>query len=1514
MDFKKHHLIFSVENPVYTPKVRPPTHEEAINWLKSQGEDVTSAKGMYGKPERSIIVTNPKNVLGIHKLAEDIGQESLINSKEGKHEFRYLNGENKGLHHKGLETTIHTQPPEDLFTTIKDKHGNDRHFTHNIDFSTLYDKNGQLVNKQALGKSELRKDESNPYLNADDLLEQEEAKTKYTDEMYSSPERFIQELKNINHRINNGESPPDDIRYLLKHPKIGSGHISALIDEVKERADRHLLRPLASGAYRNMIPHMTPEHFKSMSDSDELRAQDVYRMINQPNFNRESLEHMIDNNRYPHAISYLLRDGKQRMDTHDSLLAANKLEQMITQQDMEKLHTNNADEGPTVTSYLLSNPNVPDSIINQHINDTSMWEDLAKNPNLAQRHIDHILNHSHPSQLAAHEFRQSLLEHHSDLDLDTVKKIKGEYEHMARSGTKSDKSAAKIGLNAANKAIWDKGHDVDAQLKVPLGTNKLREVRDLAENSPNKLINKKHLEQLGYNLKDLGLTNSLDGKGNISPEKVQEHIDKTPATQYGHSETTYGKQIPWYENGDYFDTPEYEQAQNDHSNTFNAEDYDVRTSDYIDRDKAMESHMENFKPEDYGVQSKPGDDDHEDNIDQARKDHEDNFDIDEWDDEDHLDHGDYENALDRARERHDEYFEFRPSDYDLKDKEEAHADALEEQRHNPDPSKVFQLNMNQDHVKKLKDAGAYETFQNIHAASKYSQHPTKHNTLGWVRYTETPEGVHIDEIQSDFGASLVKQAAKQAREAVATGQITQDEADEAVKKAGEKYSDTNLDKIKNIVFQGKHPNEILHEAFLQHMRDQGKAGTKVMHWDMIPKAKISLGENPKEIHLNGDDLASAVKHISEGKSLDSHPTVPQETMKLTQKWMKEHKVDSPAKLEEKMINGMSRTHQRNAMDQHPGDLEAQRRYLKNNVLPGVMATTNIKIATDTSNIPAHMQATYNQQPKKLGYTKTAKYGELPDQTNPELQKEPMWEQTLKKREDLFKAPLRHDSYDINAAKKRGLPDLLNNDSWKEHSTVKLPNGLHYKRLVPKNGPTKLQDSIHALYDPRDMNEPLAYMSTQHDEDYETPGKYHPHTVRISEVHPNYRGQGLGRQLYLAALVHGHGQLTSDSKMTPEAHKMWQSLSAYPGIKTHINPYPSKDTSMPTTTERDAYSKRHTAVMDQPSKLDHNTMFPKIDLNKSEDLQKSIHPLDWQRIVNEHNETVPSAITVVDADKHMAHFNRPSTKYKKAVIDSEKEHKNTDWTNPEYSTKLLHHTDAGSFMTKPYHSLIEDYASEWMEHPIKGWASLTSNSMFHSAGMGHLVEKIAPHVHKGVPVIAHEFSKARDVDVDNDKFDPKDTFKTGVMDFLMNNQDRHSGNIMLQGRDPKTGYGIPLLIDHDRNFQYFDSSWGGDPPKTPGELHNMNSGTKRTAAVHPSQINNLDKNAIKDWWINHSHGINKTMEQNLKFIKDPTVRNHIADNFKARFKHIDKHMKKDPAYLFSERNPGVDTFIPIVGKK
>lgn len=181
------------------------------------------------------------------------------------------------------------------------------------------------------------------------------------------------------------------------------------------------------------------------------------------------------------------------------------------------------------------------------------------------------------------------------------------------------------------------------------------------------------------------------------------------------------------------------------------------------------------------------------------------------------------------------------------------------QRHSEESSQVFHLNATPQHIEKMKDAGVLGTFNNMMDVERRSGHPNKGSTVGWVRFThsnhEDPEktGYHVDEIQNDLSHSWIDQTVSQINEGLRTKQITPMQAERIHNNAKQNFPDEHLKKINEIMFEGHKPNDVLHEAFLQHLRDKGEAGKQVHVWQAQPKAKISAMDPSEKLPVHMTD-------------------------------------------------------------------------------------------------------------------------------------------------------------------------------------------------------------------------------------------------------------------------------------------------------------------------------------------------------------------------------------------------------------------------------------------------------------------------------------------------------------------------------------------------------------------------------------------------------------------------------------------------------------------------------------
>ena len=137
------HFIFTPENPKFPGKVQNPSIEDVTRFLNSQGEDAQIVNGFYDGPERSILVSSPKNVPGLMQMAKDFGQESALHSQHGQHQLHYLNGPQEGQIVHGEGTNFHKEKPANNFTEVHTPDG-PMYFQHNLNFPEPFDKSEGL--------------------------------------------------------------------------------------------------------------------------------------------------------------------------------------------------------------------------------------------------------------------------------------------------------------------------------------------------------------------------------------------------------------------------------------------------------------------------------------------------------------------------------------------------------------------------------------------------------------------------------------------------------------------------------------------------------------------------------------------------------------------------------------------------------------------------------------------------------------------------------------------------------------------------------------------------------------------------------------------------------------------------------------------------------------------------------------------------------------------------------------------------------------------------------------------------------------------------------------------------------------------------------------------------------------------------------------------------------------------------------------------------------------------------
>ena len=133
--FQQPHVLISAENPYHHQELKM-SHGDLHQLLQNKGYDVSEIQGHYGSPEKSLMIKNPPqhSLKHFNELARKLGQDSIIHSTGDVHEMHYVNGEKAGKHIKGQGTEIHSQKPEDFYSTTPEG----THFAHNFDFGTLH--------------------------------------------------------------------------------------------------------------------------------------------------------------------------------------------------------------------------------------------------------------------------------------------------------------------------------------------------------------------------------------------------------------------------------------------------------------------------------------------------------------------------------------------------------------------------------------------------------------------------------------------------------------------------------------------------------------------------------------------------------------------------------------------------------------------------------------------------------------------------------------------------------------------------------------------------------------------------------------------------------------------------------------------------------------------------------------------------------------------------------------------------------------------------------------------------------------------------------------------------------------------------------------------------------------------------------------------------------------------------------------------------------------------------------
>ncbi len=208
-------------------------------------------------------------------------------------------------------------------------------------------------------------------------------------------------------------------------------------------------------------------------------------------------------------------------------------------------------------------------------------------------------------------------------------------------------------------------------------------------------------------------------------------------------------------------------------------------------------------------------------------------------------------------------------------------------------------------------------------------------------------------------------------------------------------------------------------------------------------------------------------------------------------------------------------------------------------------------------------------------------------------------------------------------------------------------------------------------------------------------------------------------------------------------------------------------------------------------------------------------------------------------------------------------------------KAVHKDTAGNtYMVKPYHQLNPRNGTH---AALAGWGELTNQALYHSAGIGHLHQKVVPAKYGDHPAIVIGIEHAKPVDeVPHDWHENEqkssDAWKIAAMDHLVANTDRAPWNLM-QRSD-----GSLMAIDHGYAFHNDEHD---RPVMSPAE-HEQ----ERHLFTPPDKSNKDRGTELGHWWAAHGPDVKRTLADRAELIRDPDVKARVINNFGARAKWWD----------------------------
>lgn len=789
------------------------------------------------------------------------------------------------------------------------------------------------------------------------------------------------------------------------------------------------------------------------------------------------------------------------------------------------------------------------------------------------------------------------------------------------------------------------------------------------------------------------------------------------------------------------------------------------------------------------------------------------------------------------------------------------------QRHSTQPSKVFQLNITSEQVKKLKQAGVYNTFRKMQEASSQSSHPVaKYHGIGWVRYTGgpgrrgdgekgAPGQYFIDEVQSDFGQSFVRQAAAQA--------AAQDmDPEHAAAEAQKQYPEEHFKQISQILFNGKHPNEIIHEAFQQWLRDNGDHDARVQVHTVESKAPISLGRS-LPTKMSNCHTCGRSQHDHRQTGHLSHSFQPSADEESCIAELPDY--DDAGQPTGGLVYCNSPEHE------HKGPVQDHHFVGKPEV--------------DRTKAPGHFNVTYHDVPKKMG-AEPSTYGKLRTQTNADMKGEPTWEMKVRKTERLAKAL-------------GWLPAFRHQQTG---AVVSCPEGYHDLNVLSQGNDQGYDTGFvnpEGVYHTREQTQQLLNLNGKNS------GALHAAQVRKTETW--LAMQRLVKQIdpkHMKPVAKYHdgalGETFVDHSKEEDQHPAHH--------QAHVNAFKAQVIDHPDIIKRGKTGTR--TASNSTGKVvyevnDHN-------LDGQSDHRFMVKPY--------HEKIVPRAKAWMQFPiqgwaemtnqslYHAAQIGHLHQKVHVAEVPMQGE-------GPVKKPRRQFNNWYREYHKAPPQGMTyADFIKQKMK-PIKEYEAQEAAGRLPETPPAQTAPALV--VHMAPDVESTVWSRMKDFSND-ERLDAK---KIGLMDFLTNNLDRHGHNLLWDNANNHF-----LAIDHSRSFQYKGPDKGFDltasekrSRERSDELaDNLRNYIGRQSAIgqvdtrpdlrhtddqgmmmlteeqrqkdHKERANlwNQEWGKVFEWWGKTAPAIKKKMDERLMLIKDQGVREHVKKNFDVRAAQLDDY--------------------------